>query len=93
VRRAVAAAEGCLPEKADKRYDAAALGAMSRIYARGAALRVTEEGVRWVCGAADPATSAALVAALPFDAVRAAQSGLIADLDAVADVIYHRVTT
>jgi len=93
VRRAVAAAEDRLPEKADKRYDAAALGAMSRIYAREAALRVTEEGVRWVCGAADPATSAALVAALPLDAVRAAQSGLIADLDAVADVIYHRAIT
>lgn len=92
VRRAVAAAEGQLPEKADKRYDAAALGAMSRVYARDAALRVSEDGVRWVCGAADPTTAAALVAAIPFDAVRAAQAGLLSDMDAVADVIYDRVT-
>ncbi|MGZ8801983.1 MAG: acyl-CoA dehydrogenase family protein, partial [Mycobacterium sp.] len=92
VRRAVAAAEGRLPDKADKRYDAAALAAISRVYSREAALRVAEHGARWVCGAADPATSAALVAALPFDAVRAAQTGLVSDMDAVADVIYDRVT-
>jgi alkylation response protein AidB-like acyl-CoA dehydrogenase len=92
-RRAAAAADGLLPEKADTRYDAAALAAMSRVYARDAALRVSEEGARWVCGAADPATSAALVAALPFDAVRAAQAGLVSDMDAVANVIYDRVTS
>jgi alkylation response protein AidB-like acyl-CoA dehydrogenase len=91
-RRAVAAIEGRLPEKADKKYGAAALATMSRVYAREAALRVAEEGARWICGTADAATSAALVAALPFDAVRTAQAGLIADLDAVADVIYDRVT-
>jgi acyl-CoA dehydrogenase len=93
VQRAVAAAEGRLPDKADKRYGAAALAAMSRVYGREAALRVAEEGARWVCGAADRAISSALVAALPFDAVRAAQAGLISDMDAVADVIYDRVTT
>jgi alkylation response protein AidB-like acyl-CoA dehydrogenase len=91
VRRAAAAAGGQLPEKADKRYGAAALAAMSRVYAREAAQRVAEEGARWVCGTADSATSAALAAALPFDAVRTAQAGLIADMDAVADVIYDRV--
>jgi hypothetical protein len=64
---------------------------MSRVYAREAAQRVAEEGARWVCGTADSATSAALAAALPFDAVRTAQAGLIADMDAVADVIYDRV--
>ena len=69
-----------------------ALAAISRVYAREAALKVAEEGVRWVSGAADPAPSAALVAALPLDAVRAAQAGLLADMDAVADVIYDRVT-
>jgi len=92
VRRAAAAAGGQLPEKADKRYGAAALAAMSRVYAREAAQRAAEEGARWVCGTADSATSAALAAALPFDAIRTAQAGLIADMDAVADVIYDRVT-
>jgi alkylation response protein AidB-like acyl-CoA dehydrogenase len=91
VRRAVAAAEGNLPDKADTRYDAAGLGAISRVYARQAALRVAEEGVRWVCGAAEPVVSAAFLAALPLDAVHAAQAGLVADMDAVADVIYDRV--
>jgi alkylation response protein AidB-like acyl-CoA dehydrogenase len=91
VRRAVAAAEGNLPDKADTRYDAAGLGAISRVYARQAALRVAEDGVRWVCGAAEPVVSAAFLAALPLDAVHAAQAGLVADMDAVADVIYDRV--
>ena len=46
---------------------------------------MAEEGSRWVCGAADAAASAALVGALPWAAVRAAQSGLVADMDTVAD--------
>ena len=93
VRRAVAAAEDRLVEKADRAYDAYALAAMSRVFAREAALTVAEEGSRWVCGAADAAASAALVAALPWAAVHAAQSGLVSDMDTVADVIYHRVTS
>ena len=46
-----------------------------------------------MCGAADAAASAALVAALPWTAVHAAQSGLVSDMDTVADVIYDRVTS
>jgi len=93
VRRAIAAAEGRLPEKADRRYDPAALAAISRVYARDAASTVCDAGLRWVTGSADPATSAALAAALPSEAVRAAQLGLVADLDAVADAIYDRAAT
>ena len=93
VRRAVAAAEGRLVEKADRSYDADALAAMSRVFAREAALTVAEQGSRWVCGAADAAASAALVGALPWAAVHAAQSGLVSDMDTVADLIYHRVTS
>jgi hypothetical protein len=91
--RAAAAAEGSLPEKADRRFDAAGLAAVSRVFARDAALKVAEEGVRWVCGAADPATARQLLAGLPLDEVRAAQAGLLADMDAVADVIYDRSTS
>ena len=67
---------------------------MSRVFAREAAHRVAEEGVRWVSGAAnDPAAAGRLAAGLPLDQVRAAQAGLLADMDAVADVLYDRVSS
>ena len=49
-RRAALMAEGKLNEKASQRFDATALAAMSRVFAREAALKVAEEGLRWVCG-------------------------------------------
>ncbi|WP_198950312.1 acyl-CoA dehydrogenase family protein [Kineosporia sp. A_224] len=97
-RKAAAAADGTLADKADRRFDAAALATMSRVFAREAALRVADDGVRWVVGAADAPASggavdaAALAAALPLDAVRAAQAGLVTDLDRVADVLYARTS-
>ena len=50
-RRAALMAEGKLNEKANRRFDATALAAMSRVFAREAALKVGEEGLRWVVGA------------------------------------------
>ena len=91
-RRAHAAANGTLPEKADKRFDAAALATISRIFAREAAQKVALDGVRWVAGAlppGDPAV-AGLADAMRLDAVRAAQAGLLADMDHLADVLYAR---
>jgi alkylation response protein AidB-like acyl-CoA dehydrogenase len=92
VRRATAAARGELAEKADRRFDAAALATLSRIFAREAAQKVVEDGVRWVAGALPPGDPAvdALAAGLRLDAVRAAQTGLIADMDHLADVLYAR---
>ena len=93
-RRAHAAANGTLPEKADKRFDAAALATISRIFAREAAQKVALDGLRWVAGAlppGDPAV-AGLAAAIGLDAVRAAQAGLIADMDHLADVLYARAS-
>jgi alkylation response protein AidB-like acyl-CoA dehydrogenase len=90
VRRAVAAAEGRLPEKADGRFDAAALAVVSRVFARDAALKVAEEGARWVSGAAEPQVAEQLLAGLPLDDARAAQAGLLADMNALADVLYER---
>jgi alkylation response protein AidB-like acyl-CoA dehydrogenase len=89
-RRAAAAAAGNAHPKSDDRYDAAALATISRIFAREAALKVGEDGLRWVVGAAEggAAQAAALAATLPLDAVRAAQAGLLADLDSLTDVIY-----
>jgi alkylation response protein AidB-like acyl-CoA dehydrogenase len=86
-RRAAASAAGALPEKSDTRLDAAALAAVSRVFAREAALKVAEEGLRWVVGAC---SGADLAGALPLNRVRAAQSGLLADMDRVADALYRR---
>src|ERR1700751_5478538 len=50
-RRAARLAEGKLNEKANRRFDTPALAAVSRAFPREAALRVAEEGLRWVSGA------------------------------------------
>jgi alkylation response protein AidB-like acyl-CoA dehydrogenase len=92
VHRAIAAADGQLPQKADRRFSPEGLAAVSRLFAREAALKVAEEGVRWVSGAADPGAARELVAGLPLEQVRAAQAGLLADMNAVADALYGRVT-
>ncbi len=92
-RRAAAAVSGDLPDKADRRFDAATLAAVSRIFARDAASRVIAEGVRWVMGGADVGAIdvPGLEAAVGIAAIERAQGGLIADMDAVADAIYGRV--
>jgi alkylation response protein AidB-like acyl-CoA dehydrogenase len=86
-RRAAAAAAGTLPDKADTRFTPSALAAVSRVFAREAAQKVAEEGLRWVAGAS---TGTDLAAALPLDRVRAAQTGLLADMNMVADALYRR---
>jgi alkylation response protein AidB-like acyl-CoA dehydrogenase len=90
VRRAVAAAVGTLPAKADRRFDAAGLATVSRVFARDALLRVADEGVRWVSGAADPGAAEQLATIMPMPRVHAAQAGLLADMDALADLLYER---
>jgi alkylation response protein AidB-like acyl-CoA dehydrogenase len=91
-RRAAAAAAGTLPEKADRRFDASTLAAMARVFAREAAMKVAEEGVRWVAGARPPGAPD-LAASLPMDAVRVAQGGLLADMDLVAEALYGTLVT
>jgi hypothetical protein len=53
-------------------------------------MKVAQEGLRWVAGSADPALGleAALAGQLRLDAIYAAQSGLISDMTALADVLY-----
>jgi alkylation response protein AidB-like acyl-CoA dehydrogenase len=85
--RAAAALDGTLPGKADHRFAPAALAAMSRVFARTAAHKVTCDGPRLVTGAGGAAefqTSPWLAAAM------AAQSGLLTDMDRVADALYGR---
>ena len=43
-----------LAEKANRRFDADALAVIARIFAREAAMKAGEEGMRWVIGSADP---------------------------------------
>ena len=91
-RRAALMAKGKMQEKADQRFDAAALAALSRIFAREASLKVAVEGVRWIRGAGgvSDAEMTAFESALQLPAIHRAQAGLIADMDKVADVLYSR---
>jgi len=92
-RRAALLAENKLNEKANRRFDATALAALSRVFAREAALKVANEGLRWLIGAGglSEAEVPAFEASLGLPAVHRAQVGLISDMDFIADVLYARV--
>jgi acyl-CoA dehydrogenase len=91
-RRAARLAEGKLNEKANGRFDATALASLSRIFAREAALKVAEEGLRWVSGAGgvNDSDMPAFETSLGLPAIHRAQSGLVSDMDLIADVVYNR---
>jgi alkylation response protein AidB-like acyl-CoA dehydrogenase len=93
-RRAALAAEGRLHEKANDRFDASALAAISRIFAREAAMKVARDGMCIVTGAGgvSDAEMPAFETALHLSAIHRAQAGLIADMDYVADVLYGRAS-
>ncbi len=90
-RRAAAAAEDRLSPKAQTRFGADALAAMSRIFAREASIKVTAEGLRWIGGASGPGTGE-LEKKLGASAIYRAQAGVLQDMDCVADVLYGRPT-
>ena len=91
-RRAALLADGKLNEKANRRFDAAGLAAISRVFARDAALKVAEESLRWVIGAGgvSDAEIAGFETSLGLPAIHRAQAGLISDMDYIADVLYGR---
>jgi len=91
-RRAALSAKNKLNEKSNTRFDAPALAAISRIFAREAALKVVEQGLRLIVGGAGvtEAEVPAFENSLGLAAVHRAQAGLIADMDYVADVLYGR---
>ena len=93
-RRAALAAEGRLTDKANQRFDATALAALARIFAREAALRVAEQGLRWVVGAGgvSDAELPAFETALGVPSIHRVQAGTIADMDYISDVLYGRIT-
>ncbi len=92
-RRAALMADNKLNEKANRRFDANALAAISRIFAREAALKVGEEGARWIIGAGGVSNTdlSAFETTLGLPAIHQAQAGLISDMDYVANVLYNRV--
>ncbi len=94
-RRAALLADGRSHEKANQRFDAPGMAALSRIFAREAALKVAEQGLRLVIGASAAAPNEietqAFEAELGLPAIHRAQAGLISDMDYVADVLYGRV--
>jgi alkylation response protein AidB-like acyl-CoA dehydrogenase len=91
-RRAARFAEGRAHEKANNRFDRGALAGLSRIFAREAAIKVASDGLHWVIGAsgASGPEVSSFENALFLAQIHRAQSGLLADMDAVADVLYRR---
>jgi acyl-CoA dehydrogenase len=91
-RRAALMAEGRLNEKANDRFDATAVAAISRVFAREAAMKLANDGLRCIIGAGGvtDAEIPAFEASLGLLAIHRAQAGLIADMDYVADVLYGR---
>jgi alkylation response protein AidB-like acyl-CoA dehydrogenase len=89
-RRAAAADDGTLHPKADTRFAPSDVAAISRVFARDATLKVADDGLRWVQGAADTDLST-LGSAMHLDEIRAAQTGLLADMDQVAAAVYRGV--
>jgi hypothetical protein len=93
-RRAARAAEHSLDERADARFTPEALAAVSRVFSREAALEVATNGLRWAVGADSQAGDAGAFAdALGLSEIHAAQAGLLADMDLVADALYGRAAT
>jgi alkylation response protein AidB-like acyl-CoA dehydrogenase len=92
-RRAALLADGRLNEKASDRFDAKALAAIARIFAREAAQKVAQEGLRWIVGfgGISEAEIPAFEQSLGLAAIRRSQLGLVDDMDYVADVLYGRV--
>ena len=90
VERAIAVAEGTAPAKTDQRFDAGAIAAISRAFARDAAYQAGEVGLRWVIGAGEFSDEEALTLskAVGSDAVQRSQRGLLDDMQLVADALY-----
>lgn len=93
--RAAAVADGTTPPKAVHRLDVDGYTAASRVFAREAANRVAQEGMRWVLGAADPGTvdPATLARTAGLEKIERAQPGLMADMDIVSRSAYATVAS
>jgi alkylation response protein AidB-like acyl-CoA dehydrogenase len=68
-------------------YSAGAIKAMSRVYARETAALVAAEGLRWIYGVDDGVDLGSLEAAMGLSSIHAAQRGLVADMDLIAQAL------
>ena len=91
-RHASRAEEERLHEKTNNRFAPEVLAADARIFGREALMKVVNEGLSWVVGAAQMKASelAAFESALELTAAYQAQAGLLSDLDLVANHLYKR---
>jgi alkylation response protein AidB-like acyl-CoA dehydrogenase len=87
--RARDALENSLDEKAEKRFPADALCAMARVMARETAMKVATDGMKLVIGSQNE-TPEGFTDSLQLGEIIQAQSGTIADMNYIADVIYDR---
>jgi alkylation response protein AidB-like acyl-CoA dehydrogenase len=89
--RASRAASGALGEKADRRFTPDGLAAVSRVNARTVAARVAGLGLALVAGSDQAAADLdRLEVSARLGDIRRAQSGLLQDMDTVADALYGR---
>lgn len=86
-RRAAAALDGTLPDKADTRLSPSDLAAVSRVYAREAAFAIATEGLRWVASAGSEDPASALAEARMAQITRT-QAGNLDDMDRIANALF-----
>ena len=88
-RRAARAIDGQLDDKADTRLSAETISTMARVLARQAAAKLAADGLALVIGA-EESEPFGLADAMKLDAMLSAQTGLIEDMNKVADALYGR---
>jgi alkylation response protein AidB-like acyl-CoA dehydrogenase len=93
--KAARAANGSLHPKADTRFDANAMAALSRIFARDAAMKVGQDGLKWILGADNlsPIETREFENRLNLTEIYQTQNGQLDDMNYVSDVLYERTTS
>lgn len=91
-RRSVRFTKGNISDKTTRRFGAIAVAAMARIFAREAALKISEEGLRLVVGAGgvNEAELPGLESRMNVAGIRRAQAGLLEDMDYIANILFDR---
>ena len=90
VKKAARAKDGTLSPKSHGRFNAETLAAMARIAARDAAAKVVGESARWIGSLVPETVVAELEKKSLIPQIHRAQTGLLEDMDYVADVLYER---
>jgi alkylation response protein AidB-like acyl-CoA dehydrogenase len=90
-RKAEMAASGKLHDKANTRFDAEVLAAISRVYAREAVMKVSQDGLRWVLGTGGISKEevASFTQKLDMTKIYQVQDGLMDDMDLIREALYQ----